>query len=121
MDDSIHQELETGLKGQLDSYPGKQVDAVCTWVQTVTWPGNYILGLPENTAYMQGFLLNALTMKRKDDTWLLILKGVKQGRHLVVYVECATFSDCLEVGADYAQKGILSFHTDKYPPTKKRP
>ncbi len=75
-----------------------------------------MLDLLMTIAYMQAVDVYGFSLRKIDGGWQAIIKGKRTGHYLVAFVSCATFSDVLETTAEYAEKGILAFKPDRYPP-----
>lgn len=69
-----------------------------------------------NTGYMDGMVMDQLIVKANEDGWLVMVKAHRNGRRRVAFVSGSTFAEALELAADFAARGILTWQPDRWPP-----
>ena len=87
---------------------------VQTWVNREIQAATLDMAL--NVGYMDGMVLDQLIVKVNEDGWLVLVKAHRNGRRRVAFVGGASFSEALELAADFAEKGILTWQKDSWPP-----
>lgn len=73
------------------------------------------MDLNKNAAYMHAVDVTEMRVMRREDGWLLMLKGERRGEQLVSFMNAARFSDALVFAATAADCGYLTWYVDKYP------
>lgn len=77
--------------------------------------GNDWLDLEKHVAWHGGYVLNGVVTKRNEGGWLLILKAHRNGRAYASYIQCASLSECFELGGEFAARGIFTWQEDQWP------
>lgn len=81
------------------------------------WPGGMVastLDFDKEIAYQYRIVLTGFNMKRKDDTWLLVLKGEKRTERLVSFVSGRDFAECIENAIYLLESRGLTWRKDKF-------
>lgn len=85
-----------------------------TWLNRVIRAD--VLDFAQNISYMDGMVLDELVVKATEDGWLAIVKAHRNGRRRVAYVGARTYAEAVELAADFAAKGVLTWQKAKRPP-----
>lgn len=72
-----------------------------------------ILDLVKNVFYMDAVDLTELRVLKRDDGWLVILKGKREGQKLVAFFNADRFVDALAFAATSTDHGKSRWHLDR--------
>lgn len=75
-----------------------------------------ILDIALNVGWIDKMVLDQLIVKATEEGWLVMVKAHRNGRNRVAYCSGATFSEALELAANWAATGVLSWVPDRWPP-----
>lgn len=75
-----------------------------------------VLDLALNISWNDGYVLDQLIVKSQDDGWLVIVKAHLNGHRKVAFCSGESFAEALELTAEFAAKGILTWRKDNWPP-----
>ena len=74
------------------------------------------LELEENLGWSQGVALRAVTIRKSEHGWKLVVKGVRVGGAAVVsFTEGGLLEETLQNFYDAVRTGSLYWHRDKFP------
>ncbi len=74
-----------------------------------------LLDLEKEIAYTDGLVLDQLIFKAVDDGWLGMVKARKRKRPVVTFVSGETFTETVELVAEFAQRACFTWQEDKWP------
>ncbi len=74
-----------------------------------------VLDFALNVGYMDGMILDKVICMQQEDGWLVIVKAHRNGRQRVAYVAGDNYADAMELAADFAAKGVLTWQMDSKP------
>lgn len=69
-----------------------------------------------NAFFLDGVVLTQMGMFKKDDGWLLLLKGTRGKRKLKAWLHAVTWRDALVLAATCLDSAHLNWQTDTPPP-----
>lgn len=72
--------------------------------------------LQETIGWVYNAVLTGLHFRVRDGIWTAVIKADFGDRAQVAFLDVGTFARCIEVCAEYAEKGQLRWYPDKYPP-----
>ena len=72
--------------------------------------------LEESIGWSYNAVLTGFAVKPARDGWLVVIKADFGDRPRVSYLEVRTFGRACEVASEFADRGLLHFVHDKYPP-----
>ena len=81
--------------------------------------GMGFLDMEKHLGWHGGYLLEAVSVKKNEDGWLCMVKAKRNGSQWVAYVNASSFPESLELAAEFAERGILTWHKDKWPRKKR--
>lgn len=79
-----------------------------------------ILSINQNIAWGGGVTFDQLIIRKQDEGFLAIVKGVQRGKPVVAYVGGRHFAETIESVAEWAAKGDLVWKVDIYPSARVR-
>lgn len=74
------------------------------------------MGLPQTTQFVDGMALYSATVALAPGGCRVMLKATRRGSYWVSFVNGATWIEALETTLEWAEKGVLTWRVDKYPP-----
>jgi len=74
-----------------------------------------IFDIPKILPSSYNILFSGLRLARKDDGWLIVLKGWRGRDPMCAYVFAGRYETCLETLVDYLSKRRLQWTADSYP------
>lgn len=75
-----------------------------------------VLDVAVNVGTIDRMVMDQLVVKATKDGWLALVKAHRGRRQLVAYVAGSTYGEALELAADFAEKGLLTWQADRWPP-----
>lgn len=75
------------------------------------------MGLQQTTAFVDGMELYSATVSEAAGGYRVMLKAKRRGIYYVSWANGTTWADALECVLEWAEKGVLTWRVDKYPPT----
>lgn len=77
------------------------------------------LDLDKHLAWNGGYSLTGLSVTSKDDGWQAVIKARRNGGQWVAFVMGGTYSEAIELAAEFADRGVLTWMRDKWPSRRK--
>jgi len=74
------------------------------------------LDLDKHVAWNGAYSLDQVVVRRTEEGWTGIVKAHRNGSQYVAFVNAASFVECLELLGEFADRGVLAYAPDKYPP-----
>lgn len=75
-----------------------------------------LLDLVKNTFFMDAVLITEVRIAKKEDGWLVMVKGDRGGRHLVAFYPAQTYDAAMIEAATSADCQKTAWYQDKWPP-----
>lgn len=72
-----------------------------------------LLDLEKELLYKDGVQLHQFRMTKKEDAWLLMLKGDRKGRRLIAFVAADSFAATLIEGVTSSDCGYIRWRDDR--------
>lgn len=77
--------------------------------------GRDLLNIKDNMVWMDGVVLDQLTLRRQVDCWEVRMKGARSGRPFTGMFTMETYEDALMMLAECTSKGTFTWASDKWP------
>lgn len=75
---------------------------------------DWLFALHEVLAWYSGIVFTGLSIKKRDDDWLLVLRGTKGKKPVVLFVSGDDFEDCVLTVAKLVSRGQDSWLPDRF-------
>lgn len=77
--------------------------------------GHSFLDLDKLVAWESGRVLAGLTIEVSEDGWAARIKSYKNGKAFVAFLGGPSYSETVELVAEFADRGLLEWREDRYP------
>lgn len=75
---------------------------------------HHTLALDEEIARMFNFTLSGVTLKRRDDDWLVVLRAESERGHWVAFIQAEDWADCWDVMTECVRRDWITWKRDKF-------
>ena len=75
-----------------------------------------LLEIDKHVGWNNTMVVDQIICKVTEDGWLFIVKAHRNGQRKVAYVSGETYSEAMELGAEFAKRGCLTWQKDRWPP-----
>ena len=75
----------------------------------------YVPTLQESIGWEYNAILTGVSFRVKNGVWTCIIKADFGSTAMVAFIDVGSFARCVEVSCEFAAKGHLTWHKDKYP------
>lgn len=77
-----------------------------------------LLDLVKNTYFMDAVVITEVRIAKREEGWLVMVKGDRGGRHLVAFYSARTYDAAVIEASTTADCGKATWLPDKWPPRK---